>query len=56
MSLFRCLARLKLTKTGGVLGFGLARAGYNTGPYLGDGKSNIVIHGISLSAVDEARQ
>ena len=53
---FRCLARLTLTKTGGVLGFGLARAGYNTGPYLGDGKSNIVIHGISLSAVDEARQ
>jgi hypothetical protein len=53
---FRCLARLKLTKTGSVLGFGLARAGYNTGPYLGDGKSNIMIHGISLSAADEARQ
>ena len=52
---FRCLTRLKLTKTGAVLGFGLARAGYGTGPYLGDGKTNIVIQGISLSAVDEAR-
>jgi len=54
--LFRCWGQLKLTKTGGLIGSSLLRAGGEAGPYKGDGTGNVVLHDVNLSSVDEAKQ
>jgi hypothetical protein len=52
---FRCWGKFRLTKAGAnIVRIGLAPAEPETTPYKGDGKSNVALYSVELSAVDGA--
>ena len=51
---FRCWGKIKLTKPGGSIGISLSHTIHDPGPYLGDGRGNVVLYNVNVSAVDDA--
>lgn len=53
---FRCWGKLKLDNTGAVVGIVMSPASGDGGPYQGDGAGSVMLYGVDLSTVEQARR
>jgi hypothetical protein len=51
---FRCWGKIKLTRPGAAAGLSLSHTSHDSGPYVGDGRGNVVLYNVDISAVDDA--